>query len=135
MTSGFDKDFENFFADNPTAIEDEWAHVDDQALETISVPSVHPAMDTDRLPMLDMLLRPDELFKTTTPYILTLEVKFRNVIVVQGSHQASLELLASYLQKWAKGAFGRVGQRTPVAETRPKLFILDGQHESRAARF
>jgi len=134
MTSGFDKDFENFFADNPMVKEDEWAHVDDQALDTISVQSVHPAVGTDRLPMLDMLLRPDELFKTTTPYILTLEVKTTEVIVVQGSHQASLELLASYLQKWAKVNFGKVGQRTSVAEIRPKLFILAG-HECRAARF
>jgi hypothetical protein len=102
MTSGFDKDFENIFNEKPATKDDEWAHVDDNELETVSSYSAFPVKSVDRLPTLDMLLRPDELFRSTTPYMLMVDVKNTQSIIVQCSHQASLELMAGYFQKWGK---------------------------------
>jgi hypothetical protein len=125
MTSGYDKDFEALFAtDKQPAKDDEWAHVDDHELETVSAFSASRPVKsvTDRLPTLDMLLRPEELFKNTTPHILIVEMLDNNsVILVQGSHQASLELMASYLQKWSKK-----NPHSSVAVRGPALLMFSG---------
>jgi hypothetical protein len=55
---------------------------------------------SDRLPPVAMIDRPEE-FLARPPYFLIVRASDRKV-VVQGSHQASLELLADYLKKWAK---------------------------------
>jgi hypothetical protein len=52
------------------------------------------------LPPLTMLARPGDLFQNTSPYILIVEVG--NPMLVQCSHQRSLELLAQYLNKWGR---------------------------------
>jgi hypothetical protein len=54
----------------------------------------------DRLPQVSMIDRPEE-FLMRPPYFLIIRATDRKVIV-QGSHQPSLELLADYLKKWAK---------------------------------
>ena len=53
------------------------------------------------LPKLDTLARPDTLFLHQMPYHMTVRVT-RKGTLVQGSHQPSLELLASYLKKWTR---------------------------------
>jgi hypothetical protein len=54
-----------------------------------------------RLPVLDVISRPPELFKTTGPYILIVKERVPN-IVIQCSHEPSLELITAYLNKWGK---------------------------------
>ena len=54
----------------------------------------------DRLPQVSMIDRPEE-FLMRPPYFLIVRATDRKVIL-QGSHQPSLELLADYLKKWAK---------------------------------
>ena len=53
------------------------------------------------LPSLDMLPRPEILFASHTPYQILIKT-IHSGIVVYGSHQPSLELLASYLGKNTK---------------------------------
>ena len=53
------------------------------------------------IPSLNELPRPEILFADQTPYHLILRI-VHDGIVVQGSHQASLELLAGYLQKYTR---------------------------------
>ena len=53
------------------------------------------------MPSLDELLRPEMMFAAQTPYHLIVKV-VHNALVVQGSHQGSLELLAGYLQKYTR---------------------------------
>lgn len=54
----------------------------------------------DRLPDINMIERPEDLC-SRAPYHMIVRSSDRH-IVVQGSHQASLELLSKYLKKWAK---------------------------------
>ncbi|KAJ7215998.1 hypothetical protein GGX14DRAFT_442649, partial [Mycena pura] len=61
----------------------------------------HPPTSVTRLPVLDALARPPELFRLSGPYILVFEERGLQ-IVVQCSHEPSLELLAGYLTKWGK---------------------------------
>ncbi|KAF5367950.1 hypothetical protein D9758_004510 [Tetrapyrgos nigripes] len=56
---------------------------------------------TRRLPALDLLARPNELFKATAPHILMVNQK-GDEMTVQCSHEPSLVLLANYLKKWGK---------------------------------
>ncbi|KAF8893215.1 hypothetical protein CPB84DRAFT_1826061 [Gymnopilus junonius] len=44
---------------------------------------------------------PTELFKNTTPYIVRVDAR-TSPLIVEASHQPSLDLLVSYLKKWAK---------------------------------
>ncbi|CAK5267668.1 unnamed protein product [Mycena citricolor] len=116
LDSGFDRDFENLLnADAPK--DEEWAEVvvgktvPAEAVPTPagavhggSVPAaytVQPAASVSRLPVVDALARPRELFATASPHNLIVEER-NGSIVVQGSHEPSLELLASYLSKWGK---------------------------------
>jgi hypothetical protein len=91
LDSSYDKCFENLF--NFEAKDEDWAELGTET--QISSPSV------TRLPVLDALPRPSELFKLSGPYILIFEERVPH-IVVQCSHEPSLELLAGYLSKWGK---------------------------------
>ena len=53
------------------------------------------------MPSLTMLSRPDILFPSMTPYLLTV-TNTGSSIAIRGSHQPSLELLCGYLQKWSR---------------------------------
>ncbi|KAF7308447.1 hypothetical protein HMN09_00693600 [Mycena chlorophos] len=104
LETGFDKDFENLFKD--TAPDDDWAEVKVPTLPpprvaTTSSQVVDELPTVERLPVLDGLARPNQLFASTAPYILIVEERGA-VIVVQCSHEATLELMSSYLKKWIK---------------------------------
>lgn len=53
------------------------------------------------IPSLSELPRPEVLFASQTPYHLIVKV-VHDGMVVQGSHQGSLELLAGYLQRYTR---------------------------------
>jgi len=108
MLTGFDQDFDNLFSGAPSpALEndDGWAEVN--VVETRVPPSVStsrslPAVSIPhKLPIVDALARPTELFKASTPYILMVDASALP-LNIHGSHEPSLQLLASYLKKWAK---------------------------------
>lgn len=120
MLSGFDEDFEKLFVipGEATAVgkDDGWADVmDDEDLQSVAVSSSTHATTIptqsnipERLPTVDMLPRPGDLLPATTPYIMIIDVLKHNVpsITVQCSHQPTLELMASYLDKWGKKKHG-----------------------------
>lgn len=54
-----------------------------------------------RLPDMKALRRPIELFKATTPYVMIVDAT-TSPLVVECSHQPSLETLAGYLKTWSK---------------------------------
>ncbi|KAI9732708.1 MAG: hypothetical protein M1818_007442 [Claussenomyces sp. TS43310] len=64
---------------------------------------------TGILPTVDTLSKPDELFRTTTPYYMTLYIQ-SGAILIQASHQPSLELLADYFRQWNNQS----GQHSPL---------------------
>ncbi|KAF9525070.1 hypothetical protein CPB83DRAFT_909470 [Crepidotus variabilis] len=122
IDAGFDQDLDNLFLGASSASvnsgfnEDDWAEVTDGDTHTAEKPVVKQAAaerpsqaanipmsqsKTTKLPSLDTLYRPAELFKAATPYTLILDAS-TSPLVVQGSHQPSLELIAAYLKKWAK---------------------------------
>ncbi|KAJ6515050.1 hypothetical protein C8R47DRAFT_500782 [Mycena vitilis] len=104
LDSTYDKCFENLF--NADAKDADW---DDLAVEApISVAqrsgAISPSDEAQtviRLPVLDAIARPPDLFKTSGPHILIVEERVPHIIV-QSSHEPSLELLAAYLNKWGK---------------------------------
>ena len=53
------------------------------------------------MPALETLSRPEVLFNNLAPYHLFLR-ETRHSVIIQGSHQPSLELLCEYLRKWTK---------------------------------
>jgi hypothetical protein len=88
--------------------DDTWAEVDAVELDSASVftPTTtsralasRPA-PLDSLPNINVIDRPEELTKRP-PYHMILRSDDRRM-VVQGSHQPSLELLAEYLKRWSK---------------------------------
>ncbi|KAJ7255507.1 hypothetical protein B0H12DRAFT_535500 [Mycena haematopus] len=102
LDSTYDKCFENLFnADESWADLATDTHV--SALRARVIPSESPneAPSTTRMPVLDGVLRPPELFRSTGPYILIVEERSPH-IVVQCSHEPSLELIQAYLNKWGK---------------------------------
>jgi hypothetical protein len=124
LIPSFDKDFENLFADESQ--EDEWDHVEQTAptgsgatatiiagetavpiqiqVHSQPPPSTH-IPTVDRLPPVDALSRPTTLFPSTAPYILMMTLGQQGneqYIRVDCSHEPSLQLLATYLQKWQK---------------------------------
>lgn len=105
LDSSFDKDFENLFNTDVDAKDDDWADVAVEtraaAVKPVAVVSTNEPLAVARLPVLDGLARPHELFTSTAPYILIVEERGAT-IVVQCSHEPSLELLAAYLNKWSK---------------------------------
>jgi len=122
VTSSFENDFEKFFGAKPK--EEAWAHVVQTETGSpavlspaaVAAPIVSPVVE--RLPTLEMLQRPEELLRTLSPHILIVDVKFNNgMIVVQCSHQASLELLAGYLQKW--------GRKNPHSSRWPNMLKVE----------
>jgi len=103
LDSNYDRCFENLFND---ANDGDWADVlvETQAPTATATPgaiSSNERPSVTRLPVLDALSRPPELFKMTGPYILIVEERVPHIIV-QCSHEPSLELLAAYLNKWGK---------------------------------
>ncbi|KAG7085572.1 hypothetical protein E1B28_003128 [Marasmius oreades] len=104
--------FDNLFsgeARRSAAEDDDWADVavvEEKPLPPPSkAPAAHPAPTEERLPNVDTLARPNELFKAIT-HIMVIkshrEDPFRNFLTVECSHQQSLELMSAYLTKWAK---------------------------------
>jgi hypothetical protein len=69
------------------------------AMGPMAVRSAAPV--NDRLPAVGMIDRPED-FTLRPPYFLFVRSMGDRKLVVQGSHQPSLELLADYLKKWAK---------------------------------
>ena len=70
------------------------------------------------MPSLDKLPRPETLFAEGTPYHLVVKV-VHNGMVVQGSHQGSLELLAGYFQRYMRdieNSSVRVSRATSIYE-------------------
>ncbi|TFK73349.1 hypothetical protein BDN72DRAFT_834752 [Pluteus cervinus] len=113
VVSGLDSDFEKMFnAPDGTPSRDEgWSTVsvaDSQAppppqfVPSQAPSSGHPSVvPTGRLAGVGSLARPPDLFTLTTPYILIIDAG-SNPFLVQSSHQGSLELMSSYLNKWGK---------------------------------
>jgi len=111
VLSGFDQDFDCLFSGSPSSSlenDDGWAEVN--VVETRAPPSVstsgsfqppQAASIPGKLPVVDALSRPTELFKATTPYVLMVDASSLP-LNIHGSHEPSLQLLASYLKKWAK---------------------------------
>ncbi|KAJ7043705.1 hypothetical protein C8F04DRAFT_1389816 [Mycena alexandri] len=106
LDSSFDKCFENLF----NGKDDDWADVVVEAARVVKAPAAGPAVPSfsepqvqsvTRLPILDALARPTDLFTGSGPYVLIVEER-GPVIVVQCSHEPSLELVSAYLKKWAK---------------------------------
>ncbi|THU90581.1 hypothetical protein K435DRAFT_968602 [Dendrothele bispora CBS 962.96] len=123
ITTFLEKDLDNLFEDSPASTgspddgDAEWAHVsgngnvnDKSARE---IPQVKVEVNgvvkpnevleplTRRLPALELLARPNELFKSTAPHILMVNHR-GDKMTIQCSHEPSLELLANYLKKWGK---------------------------------
>ncbi|ESK91319.1 hypothetical protein Moror_2782 [Moniliophthora roreri MCA 2997] len=110
LSSIWDSCFDNFFTNaepSSVAAEDDWADVTEEPQtrqravangSNAPQPSQH---QVERLPTINALARPNELFVSTTPHILMVHYR-TDKITVQCSHQPSLELLETYLKKWAK---------------------------------
>jgi hypothetical protein len=79
---------------------DDGSDIDAASIMTPATTSIRPAIINDRLPAINMIDRPEDLCRRP-PYHLIVRSTDRKV-VVQGSHQPSLELLAEYLKKWSK---------------------------------
>ncbi|KAK7436903.1 hypothetical protein VKT23_018923 [Stygiomarasmius scandens] len=109
ITNFLEKDFDNLFEESAPAEsaddENEWSHVpnttQDKPAREVPRAAVDAEPQTKRLPAVELLARPNELFKSTAPHILM--VNYRgDKMTVQSSHEPSLELLANYLKKWGK---------------------------------
>ena len=78
---------------------------EDEDWANVTLPSRTRGQATDIapivMPSLDELPRPEMLFAAQVPYQLIVKI-IHNGIVVQGSHQGSLELLAGYLQQYTR---------------------------------
>jgi hypothetical protein len=123
MIAGFHGDLLRAFKpDQPTPLasrdtattaaqpDDTWAEVDTVNFDSASVftPTItdrniasRPA-PLDSLPNLNTIDRPEELTKRPPYYLYVRSSVDDRHIVVHGSHQASLELLAEYLKRWVK---------------------------------
>lgn len=112
IEAGFDRDLDELFstgAETPLTLDakdDEWAEIVHGSETLKSHPTISPGQmlvvpRVEELPAVETLARPIDFFKTVTPYVLTVDAR-QYPICVRSSHQPSLELLAAYLQKWAK---------------------------------
>ncbi|KAF8216609.1 hypothetical protein K438DRAFT_2007441 [Mycena galopus ATCC 62051] len=90
LDSTYDKCFENLLN-----AEEGWADLATDTPAQVSDASV------SRMPVLDVLLRPPDLFKFTGPYTLIVEERTPHIAVLC-SHEPSLELIQAYLNKWGK---------------------------------
>jgi hypothetical protein len=84
-----------------TSKDDEWANVDETG-EAQSIRLKETDSGPDVLPNVETLSRPDILFRSLTPYMLNVALQSSNKLVVQGTHEPSLQLLSDYLQRWMK---------------------------------
>ena len=97
----FESDFQTMFDDDAPGNDDEWTNV------TTTIPArgqYEPASHghlSEVLPSLDALPRPERLFESQLPYHLIVKI-LHDGMVVQSSHQPSLEILAGYLTKYTK---------------------------------
>ncbi|RMZ86777.1 hypothetical protein DV736_g5995, partial [Chaetothyriales sp. CBS 134916] len=98
-------------APEPSKLEedDEWAS-DSIQLQPILTPvasfsttseSAQPSIQSS-VPVLSALPRPDLLFSRNTPYIIHLRYEGHRV-VLQSTHQPSLNLIHDYFSKWSRG--------------------------------
>ena len=112
-SSGLESDFDNLFSPEtnlagdkePVSTNDDWADVDEtEEAQSISTGSkaVVPSAPDDVLPRVETLSQPDILFRSLTPYLLHVTLYGTTKLVVQGTHQPSLQLLSEYLQRWMK---------------------------------
>ncbi|KAF7356429.1 hypothetical protein MVEN_00975800 [Mycena venus] len=99
LDSNYDRCFENLF--NPDVKDEGWADLVSGTPTTGAFASSNERPYMTRLPVLDALARPPDLFKSTAPYTLIVEERSPR-IVVQCSHEPSLELIAAYLNKFGK---------------------------------
>lgn len=112
--AAFDQDFENLLTSSNAApvAEEGWedaaepgpaaATAPRRTVTTHAVPvdfEAKPKMD--RLPEVNEIPRPPELFKSAGPYIMTVDVG-NGKIVIKCSHEPSLELISAYFNKWGK---------------------------------
>ena len=104
--STIDVDLRNLFDEgsrNPEAIskgdDSEWATVNMPARDkhVASVASTAPS----KLPSISSLGKPETLFSSQVPYQMILQIE-HNCLIVQGSHQPSLQLMKDYFQKYAR---------------------------------
>jgi hypothetical protein len=86
---------------DPTSKDDEWANVDETG-EAQSIRLNETDSSPDVLPNVETLSRPDILFRSLTPYLLNVTLHSTNKLVVQGTHEPTLQLLSDYLQRWMK---------------------------------
>ncbi|KAL8708420.1 MAG: hypothetical protein Q9220_006710 [cf. Caloplaca sp. 1 TL-2023] len=119
LSANFTADLDGLFTtDTDMKINDEieWAEVGMPSRNRPPVES--PAR---RLPVLSTLDRPEILFPAQLPYHLLVKSS-HNSIIVQGSHQPSLELLHGYFQKHVRR--GTDSQQTPLlaVKLRQSLF-------------
>jgi hypothetical protein len=105
--SGFQSDFHDIFNQESaeshisTSKDDEWAAVD-EAGEAQSISMGMKEMETDSLPSVDTLPRPDVLFRTQTPYLVHVTLASSTKITVNATHEPTLHLLSEYLKRWTK---------------------------------
>ena len=100
--SSFETDFEVMFDEKAAATDGGLTKASSStkhALENYERPSRHQIPTA--LPSLDALTRPETLFDNLQPYYLIVKVLPKEM-VVQASHQPSLELLAGYLRKYTR---------------------------------
>lgn len=111
IQAGFDQDLNQFFSPVTSVVEandDEWAEVihggETRSTSQAASPptlTVRDALRARELPVVESLRRPTELFKNTTPYILRVDAR-TSPLLVECSHQPSLDILVSYLKRWSK---------------------------------
>lgn len=114
VVAAFDQDFENLLTSGDAAggpADEGWdvlAPARSVPTEPMTAVTTHTVSDTsfeekpkiDRLPSLGELSRPNELFAQRAPYILTLDMG--NPLIVRCSHEGSLDLISSYLNRWGR---------------------------------
>ena len=133
-SAGFETDLENLFsADSVPAADgehsskdDDWANVDETGeAQSISIRSKEMDAGSDVFPAVETLSRPDILFRSLTPYLLNVTLYSANKLVVQGTHEPSLQLLSDYLQRWMKRDHRDVRK---VSSTYSFLLVLPQTH-------
>ena len=99
--SSFETDFQAMFDENAGGNDDGWTKVANAIPPQGLREEISRNMSFKALPALDTLPRPERLFDTLQPSHLIVKV-LHNGMVVQSSHQPSIELLAGYLRKYTK---------------------------------
>ena len=55
-----------------------------------------------RLPRINELSRPNDLFAKMTPYIMTIDFEREGSLLVKSSHEPSLQLMKTYFDRWGR---------------------------------